>query len=119
MVPYQHYITVNDKNQIIQGFSTAFKQPKETDICINNQGSYQFKLFPQGEDNPALFSFPSNIPLYKYENNTVIKRSEWEIKADTPTMTIKNTPNQLDVIEAQVVYTALMTNTLLEGQYEK
>lgn len=110
-----HYITIDEQGRIINGFSDAFYQPSETDICINKQGGYQFRLFPGGEENPALYEWQHMIPLYKYENGEVVKRTEEEIEADIAALPIpEEQPTQLDMIEAQVAYTAMMTNTLLE-----
>lgn len=111
----KHYITVDDQNRIVNGFSDAFRQPTETDICINEQGGYQFRLFPGGEENPPLHEWQHMIPLYKYENGEIVKRTEEEIEADIAALpTPEEQPTQLDMIEAQVAYTAMMTNTLLE-----
>lgn len=76
----KHYITVDEQNRIVNGFSDAFRQPTDTDICINEQGGYQFRLF--GIENPALFDWNGMIPLYKYEDGEVVKRTEEEIEAD-------------------------------------
>lgn len=78
----KHYIKVDSSNRIVDGFSDAFRQPDEDDICINKQGGYQFRLFPSGEENPSLFDWNGMIPLYKYEGGEVVKRTEAEIEAD-------------------------------------
>lgn len=78
----KHYITVDETGRITDGFSDAFRQPSETDICINEQGGYQFRLFPGGEENPALHEYRYMIPLYKWENDAVTERTEAEIEAD-------------------------------------
>ena len=52
---FSHYITVDAQGCITSGFSDAFREPSETDICINERGGYQFRLFPTGEENPLLF----------------------------------------------------------------
>ena len=78
----RHYITVDDRNRIIGGFSDAFRKPKERDICINEQGGYQFRLFSGGEENPSLFDWDSMIPLYKYEGGYVKRRTAEEIEAE-------------------------------------
>lgn len=78
----KHYITLDERNRIVGGFSDAFRQPTDTDICINEQGGYQFRLFPNGEENPCLFDWNGMIPLYKYEGGKVVKRTEEEIEAD-------------------------------------
>lgn len=53
------------------------------------------------------------VPRYKYENNTVILRTEAELSTDRANIP-EPTPTQLDKIEAQVTYTAMVTDTLLE-----
>ena len=78
----KHYISVDERSRIVNGFSDAFYQPSDTDICINEQGGYQFRLFPGGEENPSLYEWQHMIPLYKYENGEVVKRTEEEIEAD-------------------------------------
>ena len=78
----KHYITVDAQGRITNGFSDAFRQPADTDICINEHGGYQFRLFSGGEENPALYGYLDMIPLYKYENGEVVKRTQEEIAAD-------------------------------------
>lgn len=107
----KHYISVDGQGRIVNGFSNAFRQPSETDICINEQGSYQFRLFPGGEENPFLFE-KHGVPRYKYDG-AVAERTAEEIAADIAALP-EPEPTQIDQIEAQVTYTAMMTDTLLE-----
>ena len=76
----KHYITVDEQNRIVNGFSNAFRQPLDTDICINEKGGYQFRLFDV--ENPFLFDSNGMIPLYKYENEVVVSRTVEEIEED-------------------------------------
>ena len=78
----KHYITVDEQSRIVDGFSDAFHQPSETDILLTDKGGYQFRLFPGGEENPSLFEWDSMIPLYKWEDGEVVRRTEEEIEAD-------------------------------------
>lgn len=111
----KHYITVDERGRVVDGFSDAFRQPTEADICVNEQGGYQFRLAPDGEENPALFDWDGMLPLYKYEDGRIIRRSAEEIEADRAALPApEEAPSQLDQIEAQVTYTAMMTDTLLE-----
>ena len=79
---YKHYIRTDERDRIIHGFSDVFESPKADDICINQQGGYQFRLFPEGEENPPLFEWEHMIPLYKWESGQVTVRTESEIQAD-------------------------------------
>lgn len=51
---------------------------------------------------------------YKLQNGKIVKRTEAELSTDKANIP-KPAPTQLDKIEAQVSYTAMLTNTLLEA----
>ena len=51
---------------------------------------------------------------YKYENDKVVERTAEEIEADREAVPI--VPTQMEQLESQVFYTAVMTDTLLEEQ---
>lgn len=110
----KHYITEDDQSRILDGWSDGPHPEKDTAgaICINEQGGYQFRLFPEGEENPALWTMDC-IPLYKYVDGQVVARTEEEIAADR-TAIPEIPPTALERMEAQVAYTAMMTDTLLE-----
>ena len=80
----KHYITVDASGRVTDGWSDGphFGRNVNGAICINEQGGYQFRLYPDGEENPSLFDWDGMIPLYKYENGEVIQRTEEEIEAD-------------------------------------
>ena len=52
------------------------------------------------------------IYQYKYVDNTVTERTQAEIDADRQDIPV--VPTQMDILEAQVMYTAVCTDTLLE-----
>ena len=79
---YKHYIRVDFRGCIVDCFSDAFHQPTEDAICINERGGYQFRLFLNGEENPALWDWDGMIPLYKRDNGRVIARTAEEIESD-------------------------------------
>ena len=91
----KHYITVDAENRITNGFSDAFRQPTEEDICINEEGGYQFRLLVKfvdddgnesivrSEENPPLRYFDGTC-LYKWDGENVLYRTEEEIAADRP-----------------------------------
>lgn len=111
----KHYITVDEQSHIVNGFSDAFYQPSDTDICVNEQGGYQFRLF--GEENPSLFDWDGMIPLYAYVDGEVVKRTEEEIEADRATIPVSE-PEQTDVerledaiCEMDMMLAALVSDT--------
>ncbi len=79
----KHYIVLDGEKRIMKGFSNGPHPDRETTgaICINEQGGYQFRLFPGGEENPALYTM-DGIPLYKWDGEMVQQRTEEEIAAD-------------------------------------
>ena len=54
------------------------------------------------------------VPRYKYEDGACVLRSEEELAADRDALP-KPQPSQLDRVEAQATYTAMMTDTMMEG----
>ena len=108
----KHYITVDDAGRILDGFSDAFSDPGENDICINERGGYQFRIFPGGEENPRLRE-GHGVPLYKYVGGAVIERTRKEIDADLVLLP-EPEPTADEKRDAQIFYTAMMTDTLLE-----
>lgn len=79
----KHYIEVDDMGRIISTWSDGPNPEKDTSnaICINNQGGYQFRFSPAGEENPQIYTMDM-IPMYKWENNVVVKRADEEIEND-------------------------------------
>ena len=61
----------------------------------------------------ALYTM-QGIPRYKYEGGVCVLRSEAELAADRDALP-KPQPSQLDRVEAQATYTAMMTDTMMEG----
>ena len=108
----KHYITVDERGRITAGFSDAFRQPTETDICINDLGGYQFRLFPNGEENPALHE-ENGVPLYRYKGGVIVERTAEDIAADISAIPAP-APTEDERRDAQIFYTAMMTDTLLE-----
>lgn len=114
---HKHYITVDEGGRVVNGFSTAFHQPQETDICINEKGGYQFRLFPDGRMNPTLIE-ENGIPLYRWDGEAVVLRSDDEIEQDkaalpTPTPT---TEQRLTEMEQQLIATDEIAVELYEQQ---
>lgn len=80
----KHYIVIRSDGAIISAWSDGPLPKKDITnaICINEQGSYQFRLFPDGEENPNICDIDNNIPLYKWDGERVIQRSDDELAAE-------------------------------------
>lgn len=110
----KHYIVVDDQGRITGAWSDGPSPDMNTAdaVCINEQGGYQFRLTPGGEENPLLFT-KEGVPLYKLKNGKVLERTTKEIEADLNAIPAPG-PTDAQRLEAQVTYTAMMTDTLLE-----
>lgn len=78
----KHYILLDGEQRIIEGWSDAIfpTKPIEDALCINNEGGYQFRLFKDGEENPALVDI-DGIHLWKYDDK-VLATTEEEREAE-------------------------------------
>ena len=78
-----HYIATDPEGRIASGWSDGPHPEKDTAgaVCIDEQGGYQFRLFPGGEENPALYTM-DGIPLYRWDGQAVQLRADEEIGAD-------------------------------------
>jgi hypothetical protein len=72
----KHYININEDNYITNGYSDAFQEPNDDDICINEEGGRHFELL--GVINPQLLN-EDGCYIYKYEDGKVRKATEEEI----------------------------------------
>lgn len=79
----KHYITTDAQGRITSGWSDGPHPDRETSgaICINEQGGYQFRLFPSGEENPLQYTV-DGIPLYRWDGESAVPRTAEEIEAD-------------------------------------
>lgn len=98
VIKTKHYIRLDEQNRVVKGFSTAFEEPLETDICVCEDGGRHFELF--GVINLPLIN-KDGICLYKYENGAVLKRAAEEIQADVDAKP-KPPMSEIDLLKAQV-----------------
>ncbi len=79
----RHYIITDAQGRVTDGWSDGPHPDRDTAgaICINEQGGYQFRLFPGGEENPALYTM-DGIPLYRWDGTQAVRRRSEEIEAD-------------------------------------
>lgn len=111
MEPYIVYVKTDDSNLITAVNSSAFLRNTEgwTEIDSGYGDKYHHA---QGNyfDKPIMDM--RGIYRYKLEDGKPVERTQEEMDMDYVVPT--PIPSQLDIIEAQVTYTAMMTDTLLE-----
>lgn len=111
---YNHYIDLDYKASIVDGWSDGphpYRTPTFQTVLLTDKGEYQFRLYPGGEVNPILYDM-DGIPLYKYEDDRVVPRTEEEIAADRAEIPVPP-PTDQERFEAQLYYTAMKTDTLI------
>lgn len=82
----------------------------------NNQTSSAITAPPSGwAEVPAGMAVPETFPFVdiEVEGNVVTKMTAGAVPEPEPEPTPE--PTQLDRLEAQIAYTAMMTDTLMEG----
>lgn len=109
----KHYIKLDDRNRIIDTWSDGPNYDHDlTDaICINEQGSYQFRFENGGEENPNIWNF-EGIPLYKYLKGNIVPRTEEEIQADIDALP-EPEPTPMEQLRADIDFIAAMSDVSL------
>ena len=77
----KHYIRVVD-GIVTKGFSDAFEEPTDTDICINEKGGRHFEI--DGEINPPMFD-ERMCHIYRYDTE-LRKATNEELEAEWQAM---------------------------------
>ena len=115
MIDYlnRHYITTDNQGRITSGWSDGPLPDRDTAgaICINEEGGYQFRLLPGGEENPPLYTM-DGIPLYKWDGEQAIPRTEEEIAADRAAIP-EPPPSPQEQLRADVDFLAAMQGVSL------
>ena len=110
---YKVYIKTDSENRITEITSNEFLSATtgyteidegEGDKYHHAQNNYLEK--PISDDN-GVFN-------YKLENGAAVLRTEAEKAADVPAPA-PILPTEMETVQAQITYTAMMTDTLLEG----
>lgn len=109
----RHYITVDGRGRITDGWSDGPHPGREADgaVCINEQGGYQFRLFPGGEENPPLRTM-DGVPLYRWDGAAAVLRGEAEIAADRAAIPAPP-PSPQEQLRADVDFLAAMQGVSL------
>lgn len=109
----KHYIATDIEGRITDGWSDGPCPDRDTAnaVCINEQGGYQFRLFPGGEENPPLYMM-DGIPLYKWDGEQVIARTEEEIEAGRASIPAPP-PSPQEQLRADVDFLAAMQGVTL------
>ena len=72
---------------------------------------YQFRFYPEGEESPALHTM-DGIPLYRWDGEQAIQRTEEEIEADRAAIPAPP-PSAQEQLRADVDFLAAMQGVTL------
>lgn len=108
------YILLDEKERIVR-VEGEYSLPSDLTGWVQIDEGYgdRFLLAQSHYLDGGLYT-TQGIPRYKYEGGVCVLRSEAELAADRDALP-KPQPSQLDRVEAQATYTAMMTNTMMEG----
>ena len=102
-----HYITIDEKNRIIDGFSDFYRQPEYGDILLRSDGGQEFELFGKDPNRHLWMSTPNmqgvKVYLYAYDNGQTRYRTDEELNADIPPLPYTPTVEErLDTAEYNI-----------------
>ena len=109
----RHYIAIDAQGRITSGWSDGPQRDRDTTgaVCINEAGGYQFRLHPGGEENPPLYT-QDGIPLYRWDGERVVRRSEEEVQADRAAIPVP-APSEQERLRADVDFLAALQGVSL------
>lgn len=109
----RHYVTTRPDGAITDAWSDGPNQEKDTTgaICISEQGGYQFRFYPGGEENPPICT-EDGIPLYKWDGEKAILRTQDEIETDRTAIPAPP-PSAQEQLRADVDFIAAMMGVSL------
>lgn len=108
------YVLLDEKERIVR-IEGEYSLPSDLTGWVQIDEGYgdRFSLAQSHYLDGGLYTM-QGIPRYKYEGGACVLRSEEELVADSDALP-KPQPSQLDRVEAQATYTAMMTDTMMEG----
>lgn len=109
----RHYIAIDNRGRITSGWSDGPQRDRDTAgaVCINEAGGYQFRLFPDGEENPPLYT-EDGIPLYRWDGERAVLRTAEEIEADRAALP-EPPPSEAERLRADVDFLAALQGVTL------
>ena len=112
--PYIVYVKTNEDGYITAVNSSAFLTDTTEWVEIDNGDGDKYG-HAQGNYFPLPIITEGGAYRYKLVNGKTKECTSEEIKVQEEANSPEEQPSQLDLIEAQITYTAMMTDTLLEA----
>ena len=110
------YIQIDEKNRILRcegGYTMSNIKNIEDWILIDEGIGDKYNLCQSHYFEGGLYNF-EGIPLYKWENGAVVKRTDDEIKAEEEAIIpVEPEPTEAEQMRADIEYLAIMTGVEL------
>jgi len=110
---FKVYVKTNDNGYIVAINSDGFLKETSEWIEIDSGIGDRFYL-AYGNYFPKPIMTEAGAYRYKMTDGKIVECSEKEIAEQEKTLLTMESATRLDAIEAQITYTAMMTDTLLE-----
>ena len=110
------YVLLDERNRVLRcegGYTMSNIDDVSKWTCIDEGAGDKYNLCQSRYLDGGMYTM-QGIPRYKYEGGVCVLRSEAELASDRDALP-KPKPSQLDRVEAQATYTAMMTDTMMEG----
>lgn len=107
------FIQLDEEQNIVNVNSDAYLEDTSNWIEIDRGEGDKYSLAQGHYFDLPIFEPYTMIPNYKYTNDEIALLTEDEKRQYQEAHKAEDIPSQLDQIEAQITYTAMMTNTLL------
>ncbi len=110
------YVLLDERNRVLRcegGYTVSNIDDVSKWTYIDEGMGDRYNLCQSHYLDGGLYTM-QGIPRYKYEGGACVLRGEAELAADLDALP-KPQPSQLDRVEAQATYTAMMTDTMMEG----
>lgn len=109
------YVLLDERSRIVRcegGYTISNIDDMSKWVYIDEGTGDRYNLCQSHYLDGGLYTH-DGISRYKYEDGACVLRSETEVEEDRAALP-PPAPTQLDRVEAQVTYTAMMTDTLME-----
>ena len=111
----RHYIKTREDGAVTDAWSDGPLRDKSTEgaVCFNDKGGYQLRLIVDGvttEENPPMRT-REGIPVYKYVDGKIVKRTAEEIDADIALLPPPE-PSEMERLRADVDFIMVMTDLM-------
>lgn len=110
------YVLLDERNRVLRcegGYTMGNIDDVSKWTYIDEGAGDRYNLCQSHYLDGGLYTH-DGIPRYKYEGGACVLRREAELAADRNALP-KPQPSHLDRVEAQATYTAMMTDTMMEG----